>query len=110
MKIIGPQTISNVTTGQDLQRFLSQTLSAMLSAFNGQITFTENINCAIVPVTFDAANKTVAVPHKLNRIASLYLVASMSNDLRVFDSKTANTSDTLYVQSTAAGSVNLVVF
>jgi len=110
MKVIGPQDISNVSSWEQLRNFSSRSFQAILEAVNGQISFTENVDCSYQTVQFTAANTSVAVKHNLGRVAANYIVAGKSAEITVFDSGTSNEENVLYVQASGAGTVRLLIF
>lgn len=110
MKIKVPQDISNVDKWEDLRKFVSQTLDQVVDAINGRISFNENVDAALVSVTFPAAGQTVAVKHNLNRVANNYIITKSNAVLVAADGDKPNEIGVTYVQSNDAGTLQLLVF
>lgn len=110
MKITGPLDVTNVTSWEELRRFSGQVTKSIVELVNGKITFSDNFDAMSISVVFPTANTTVIVPHGLNRIPAGYIVQGRSAAMIVYDSATANTTNNLYVQASAIGTANLLVY
>lgn len=110
MKITGPLDVTNVTSWEELRRFVGQVSKDLVTLVNGKIIFSDNFDGMTISVSFPTANTTVIVPHGLNRIPAGYLVQGLSAAMIVFDGNTANTTANLYVQASAIGIANLLVY
>jgi hypothetical protein len=110
MRIIGPYDISNVTSWEELRRFGSQLTKALVDIVNGKITFVDNFDALTASVVFTAPNTTVLVPHGLDRVPSGYMIQSLSAAMIIYDGNQANTTHALYVQSSAIGTANLLIY
>jgi hypothetical protein len=108
-KISASADVSNVEMG-DLSRFVTQFQNNVLDVVNGNLTFGENIKSQLAPVSFGAANTEVQIGHTLKKVPSGYIVAAASVAMQVFNGTSANTSEFLYIQSTAAGSAQILIF
>ena len=107
---IGNINFSTFKTVQDLARYITIAIGEIVNAINGQISFQDNISGNFVTFTFTGASQTVGQQHNLGRVPTGYIVSQRSTGVEVFDGTTGNTSDTLYLQSTGAGSITVFVF
>lgn len=95
---------------EDLKRFLALFGEQVLQVLTNGLDFQTNFNCALISVTFTAANADTAVSHPLGRVPSGFLVYSLDGGIVVYNGATANTSTTLYVRSSGTGTAGLIVF
>lgn len=110
MKIKVPQSVSNTETFEDLRKYSAQVLDQLVTAVNGKISLSENLDSAIVTVTFNGANQTVAAQHTLGRVATNYILVGSSVAMDIFDGNKDNENNVLYIQSNAAGTARVMVF
>lgn len=110
MKISGIQDLANVESWEDLRRFSSQIINRLVDAVNGKLSFGDNLESSQISVTFSAANSTISVDHTLRRIPSGYIVTGRSANIQVFDGNTPNTDKKIYLQSSGAGTAQVLVF
>jgi hypothetical protein len=110
MKLKAPQTVSNVESWQDLQRFSDQYFTATTDLLNGNLTFVDNIDVSIVTFNFLAANTTYQVTHTLERIPTGYLVIKKAASTDVYDGVGTNTGSAIFLRSTVATQVTVMVF
>lgn len=102
--------MSNLGTTDDFNRFVSLALKQIKDAVNGGLTFSDNFDAKTVSVAFSSPNVTIAVQHGLGRVPNGYIVVGLSSGMIVFDGSTANTSSTIYLQSTVIGTAKLLIF
>lgn len=110
MKLKTSITVSNVSTWEELRRFVSQMTSDLVDIINGHISFTDNCDISLITVSFPGSGTTVKTAHGLKRMPTGYIVAGLSASLVVFDGNKANTTDDIYLQSSAAGTAQIMVF
>lgn len=111
MRIKLPIEVSNMSA--DDPRFVTsvaQTFNALALMLNGQISFIDNCKTSSVVVVFAAANKQQSVPHTLNKVPLGYIMIGSKAAAQIFDGTSGNTPQTLFVQSTVATTVRLLVF
>ncbi len=106
---ISVQDVSSVESWEDLRRWAAQMFKDIGKAFNGQITFGDNIQSSRATAVFPGSGADVRVSHGLGRVPSGYIVISSSANITVFNGATANTESELYVQASGAGSATLLV-
>lgn len=111
MRVKLPIDISNLTV-EDPQfiSFLSQIINAMVTILNGDISFSDNFRGRIVNVVFNAANTQQAINHSLNKIPTGYLNIGSKAATQLYNGVTASTTQTIWLQSTAATTVNVLIF
>lgn len=109
MKIQTVLSLSNIKTLEDLVRYTSQFSDATVSIVNGRLDFS-NFFAQTVSVTFSVVNATVGVPHTLGKIPTGYIDSGKTTAIMVFDGNQPNTSTTLFVQASGAGTARLLVF
>lgn len=109
MKIQIPD-ISDQQTIENMRRFIAISLDTIVSALNGNLTFSDNFNSQALGVTFPVVNTELVIPHQLNRVPIGYFVTRRSAAMTVYDSTTAWTATNIYLKSSAIGGVNLMVF
>jgi hypothetical protein len=107
---VSPVDFANLGTWESAKRVLSSSWRELSDIMNARLTFSDNVQCALVTVVFTGANTTVAVSHTLGRVSSDYIVRGRSAAVTVFDSLTENTETTTYVQASGAATVRLIVF
>ena len=95
---------------EDLPKFLSLFGEQVVQVLNNGLDFQSNFNCALISVTFSAANTDTAVSHGLGRVPTGYLIYSRSTAMDVYDGVTAWTSDTLYLRTSTTGTIGVIVF
>lgn len=110
--------MSKITASPDIQqvppeqaqRFIDLFCQDVIDKVNGKLDFATNFNCKVLTVKFTAANTDAAVQHNLGRVASNYILAGQTVAMQVYNGASTNTSTTLYLRSTAAGSATVIVF
>jgi hypothetical protein len=95
---------------EQLTRFLTLLASDVVQQINGGLDFQSNFNCKLLTVTFSAANAAVAVVHGLGRVPTGFIVYQRSANLVVYDGVSPNTSSTLNLRASAAGTVSGICF
>ena len=110
MKITTVQDFSNVSTLEDLTKYSSQAVDAILKVINGNVDLVANTNCALLPVGFAKPNTTYAFNHGLQRVPQGYISAGLSQNMILFNGSSKNTSTQVFIQSSAGGSGMVLVF
>lgn len=111
MKLQFPQTVSNSTTVSQLSQFVSNALGKIQSTLNGNVDLLDNGANDHVTFNFTKINVDVGVSHNLGRVPRGYMQTGSSNHvLSLQNGKTANTTETIYLQAGSTGTVNVLVF
>ena len=111
MKINYPANLSNKqVTDDNFISNLSKFLTDVASALSGGISITDNCDIRILSITFSIANNELAITHSLNRIPAGYILVSTKAPTQIYDGVSANDKQSLYLRSTVATTVNVLVF
>ena len=95
---------------EDLPRYLTLFAQDVAKQLSNSLDFATNFNGKEISVTFTAANTEVATAHTLGRAPSKYVVTSASTALSVYSGATSNSSDTIYLKSSAIGVATLLIY
>lgn len=111
MKISIPQNLANISTIQDLTRYVSNTVAKVQTVLNGGVDLLENGNNAHVSFTFTKLLVDVGVPHNLGRVPRGYTQTGSDNHaLSLQNGSTPNTATLLYLQAGSTGTATVLVF
>ena len=110
MRIKVPQDVSQVESWEELRRYVAQVLPLLTQVINGQVDLVDNASTSLVTATFPSANQELAVGHRLKRIPQGYLIVGTNSSFSVFDGVTDNSSETIYLRASAAGTARVLVF
>ncbi len=106
--------ISNVDTSnltdKDFKIYVSRFVKEVISTLNNGITIDDNISCKVVSVVFTAASVESRIEHGLGRVPVGYIQIGQSAVLTVFNGATTTTNQNIYLQSSAAGTVKLLIW
>lgn len=102
--------ISQQPTWEDLQRFVQQNFDTLSTALTNQLSFPDNIDCQLVSVTFSSTSNDTTVPHTLKRVPSGYIPYNKSVASDVYNGATSWTKTNIYLKSTVAATIRLIVF
>lgn len=108
-RVTASTDIQNVKP-EDVPKFTELALEDVVKAINGGISFSDNIDCKIVPITFGAANTQQAVGHGLGRVPSGYLVVSSNVATSVYNGSSGSSTSQIYLQSSLPATVSLLFF
>jgi hypothetical protein len=95
---------------ETFQNNAAQIVNQIVSVINGQVSLTDNCATQLVSVTFQNANVQQAIAHRLGRIPQGYIQVGARAATQVYNGSSANTPQALYVQSTVATTVSLLIF
>lgn len=95
---------------EDVPRFTDLALQDIVRVLNGDVDFTNNINCKIVSVTFSAANVSQSVSHGLGRVPSGYWITKRNASANVFDGSGGSSSSTYSLQASAPVTCSILFF
>lgn len=107
---VNPIDTSNLTDLESISRFVSISLSNIISAINGNLSFADNFAAQTIGATFTSTNVDVAFAHNLNRVPSGYIILNSSAAMSVFSGNASFTAGTITLRSNAVGNVSLLVF
>lgn len=109
-KITVPQDLSNIKDATQFYRYASILFSSVVGLINGNLIFQDNMRVSIINCSFIAANTETSFSHSLGKTPQYYIELNKSAALTVYDGETANTDATIFLKSSATGTVNLMVF
>lgn len=101
--------IADAKDSPDFARFLSVFAQEVESIVNGNISFGENIKCDIISCVFGVADTNTNFGHKLGRIPLGYIPIASTSSARLYNGTVPNTKDTIYLRSSSAGTMTVVV-
>lgn len=110
MKITASSSLSNLESVEELRRFVGAFSDNVASALNSRLTFSDNFLASIITFVFTGANTTLGMPHKIGVIPSGYILVGTTVAMSLYDGEQANSTDTLFLRSTAAGTAKVLVF
>ena len=95
---------------EKFQQEASQVLAQLVDTVNGQLEFDQNFLSNTKEVVFTLANTEQAVNHNLNKLIYNYMPVSKLAACDIYDGGTSPTSNTIYLKSTVATTVTLILF
>jgi hypothetical protein len=110
MKIKTVQTTSNLTTIEDLGRFVSISLSDIIDAINGRLGFIDNIQSKLVDVDFNLVNTNIEIHHGLPFVPNGYFVVQANAPVSVYSGDGDATSTIIFLKSDAIAKVKILFF
>ncbi len=109
-KITQDAGIDKIPDAKDQVRFISQFFDQLKQLLNGGLTFVDNFASKNVSVTFSAIATDTAVAHGLGRVPTGYLVIRKSASMVVYDGAAVWTASSIYLKSSATGTITVMVF
>jgi hypothetical protein len=109
-RVLSQTDLGKITDTNKFMQYCSKLLNDLMSVFNGKIEFDLNILSQTVSVKFVNANTDLSVAHNLNKTGVKYIVASKSATCDVYNGVTSSTTKTIYLRSTVATTVTLILF
>ena len=94
----------------DFKSLSAQAISEIVSTVNGQLEFDKNLLSQTVEVVFSAINTEKQVDHNLGKLVYKYFVVKKLAACDVYSGTTAPTNNSIYLKSTVATTVTLVLF
>lgn len=110
MKLKVAQDLSNIKDPEDLQRFLSNTTGQIVSALDGSLSLSDNLNGEFLNFSFVTSNTDTTVTHSLGRVPAGYIVTSNNSNKTIYDGSTNNTASYLVLRASGAGTASIYVF
>lgn len=101
---------SNLSTVEQLTRFVSIAFQEIVSVVNGNLDFGENIRSQQLDVIFDIANSEVSISHTLGRVPNGAFLVKSDVSTNIYNGTSDNTSSTIYLRSSAVANTTVVVF
>lgn len=101
MKIKTTQTASNLTTWEDLRRYVSIQVDDILAALNGRLSFGDNVQAKLMGASFSASGTAVEIQHNLGFVPNGYFLAGSDQPIMLYDGGT-NTTTSLFIKASGA--------
>ena len=110
-KIQSSGSVANVSTLEDLRRFVQIWLDNATDVVNGKLEFGGvNIIQVTVDYSFAAANTSYAVSHNLGRVPTGYIQAGSNVAVSIYDGTGTNTDKIINLKASAIASVKLFIY
>lgn len=109
-RVVAQSDLSNISDEKQFMQYCSKLLSEIVSVINGKTDFDTNLSTQTVSVRFTNANTDLSIPHNLGRTGLKYFAVKKSAACDVYDGATTATKSTIYLRSTVATTVTLVLF
>lgn len=109
MRIKAALDLAQLTTWQQLQRYVSDVIRQIVDLCNGKLSFSENFDCFTASVEFTSTSVDTAVPHGLGRAPNGYIIVKRSANMVIFDGSTENTDSVLYLRTSATGTASVII-
>lgn len=110
MKINPNLSVSNVSTFEDLRKFVAIALQDLVTAFNGKVGVPDNLDVSIIDATINGSGSDTPVSHGLRRIPVGYLVAGLNANTAVYTGSKTWTNELIYLRSGSAVTAKLIFF
>lgn len=102
--------VCNVETLEDIIRFTAICLLQIQDVVNGNISFKDNCDTAILSANFTVANQDLQLTHGLKRVPIGYILVGASTPMSLYNGATPSTVTDIYLKSNAIGSGTVLVF
>lgn len=100
----------NSPTLDGLNKFVNLFAADVEQALNGQLTFADNFRAQLITVIFTAANTEKQVLHTIKKVPTGYFNVGAMAATTVYDGVSSWTTSALYLKSSVATTVRLLVF
>lgn len=108
-KVTQPPDIGRIKDQPEFNRNAAIVLSDIVSAINGNLDFSTNINCVTVSGT-TSAGVQVTVTHTLGRVPQGKIVISQNSNAVIQDANRSGwTSDKIYIVCADSGDFSLIL-
>lgn len=101
--------LGNIKTLEDIVRFVAIFAKDIVDNINGRLEFDTNLKSDTVEVTFSTANAEKEISHGLGKVPTGYLVKRASAACSIYDGDTKNSATKIYLKSSAAATVRIIV-
>jgi hypothetical protein len=109
-KITAVSEIQRLDDPKTFMRFASKLLADIVSVVMGNLAFDENLRTQTVDVTFISANVDLQINHNLNKKTVRYFPTAKAAACDLYAGSSSNTNAILYLRSTVATTVTLVLY
>lgn len=109
MKIKTAVNLSNLTTLEEVNRYYPQSITSIVEAINGNLSFQDNLSTNIQSITFPSASTSVAVTHNLGKLPVGYVVIGKSGNVQIWDGTPAADTQKIYLQASGAVTATVMV-
>ena len=107
-----------ITTGTDFDnipeddriRYIGIFGDQVKNAVNGNISFLDNIRCAIRDVLFSASGVDTQINHGLGGLPNGYILVSASAPMAIYSGDQGSDRQYIYLRSNAIGSAKVLIF
>lgn len=102
--------IENLSDIEDVKRYTSIALDAIVDEVNGNLTVKDNLSMKLVSVTFTVSNSEILISHGLGRAPLGFLVASLTNAATIYDGVSENGATNYYLRASATCGAKVLFF
>jgi hypothetical protein len=102
--------IDNTESWTEARPLLSRFFEQIRDIVNGNIELDSNIRGQVIEITFAAANTQQPIKHGLGRTPTGYILIKAGAATSIYDGTSSNTSEFIYLRSSAATTVKVLVF
>lgn len=95
---------------EEQMRFISQNFDQIKSIVNNGLLLADNFDGKILNMTFSSANTDTSAAHGLGRVPQGYLVLKRSASMIVYDGSTSWSSSSIFLKSSATGTISVLVY
>lgn len=109
-KVVSQADLGKITDPASFITYCAKFINDLIPVFNGGLEFDLNMKTQTVSINFSNANTDQSIPHNLNKTGVKYIVAQKKLSTDIYDGLTSSTTKTLYLRSTVATTVTLILF
>lgn len=102
--------IDRIQDPKEQIRFAAQNFDMLKEVLNNGLQFADNFDAKIINITFTSANADTRADHGLGRVPQGYIVFRRSASMVVYDGATAWSTSSIYLKSSATGTVTVMIF
>jgi len=102
--------IQNLTTLEEVKRFINSWLTNITDVLNGNVEFGQNIRTTEVTVYFQRSDTEQAVFHGLGRLPNGYIKVGSSVDFGLYDGNQATTSSVIWLRASQVGTAKILFY
>jgi len=101
--------LGKITDMKEFMNYCAKFCQNLFNVMNGKLEFDSNILSQTIEVTFLATNTDTRVSHSLNRTGLGYIVKQKDAACDIYDGTTAATNNAIYLRSTVATTVTIIL-
>lgn len=109
-KITAEPFVDRIEDTKEIVRFISIFFEQTKRIVNNGFTFQDNLDGKVLSVSFSAATTNQALAHGLGRVPLGYQVIRRSANITIYDGTSPFTTSSIFLASSGAGNVTLLVF